>query len=55
MTKPEEIRYVCGACGEEVPYGKHCSSNPTGDAHSWDEKHKAFMCQKGHLYEELKP
>ncbi len=44
--------WKCGACGEIVPYGKHCTKVPNGDL-TQDKDHEQFVMAKGHLFEEV--
>lgn len=53
MKKPEETKWKCGACGEIVLYGKHCSKVPDGNL-AKDKKHQDYASKNGHLYEEVK-
>lgn len=52
MKKPEDQKFKCGACGEIVSYGKHCSKVADGDV-SKDKAHLDFASKNGHLYEEV--
>lgn len=56
MSDPTKTKFRCGACGEIVPYGKHCSKMKS-DPHNtqiWDKAHADFIAKNGHLYEEIK-
>jgi hypothetical protein len=48
----EQKKYKCGACGEIVPYGQHCSKVPNGDL-TLDKAHMEYANKNHHLYEEI--